>query len=424
MRKLNSSIGQVGQASVLGLALLAMLIAGLFLVYNTGQVATEKTRLVDATDAAAYSSGVQVARNLNYIAYTNRAMVANHLAVGHMTSYMSWFDYLDDITDVAAYLAPVPGIGQIATAIDQAVDANDEINIVVSQVIATGIQGVNTAISLSQLNAVAGISLGAQNSIQDEVLASYKYVGKESAIARVTQVPDSMLESVTFVRAAAKYLSGQAELLQYIDATSVYTPGRDDNVMRDLIEASKELIEDESGHWMRDSDARDWEFGGLPLALFVKIEKDGTARGQYEVGSFGWNATDRVRVRVRTFGLFGGTKTIARSDGEASSDAWNYNGIYRYTSVKDSDPDEHVAHSSVAMASYSLDKARLMSSGEAIGVHDQSNNELFSVSCAEIYFHRPEAMPLLSSNRREYSNVFNPFWKVRLRSMNVCGDET
>lgn len=87
---------QIGQALVLTLVFTAA--AGLvgLLLFNSGLLANAKTRLQNAADAAAYSAGVLQARDHNFSAYTNRAMVANQAAVAQMVSIKS---YLEDAND-------------------------------------------------------------------------------------------------------------------------------------------------------------------------------------------------------------------------------------------------------------------------------------------------------------------------------------
>lgn len=85
-----------GQALVLTLVFAAA--AGLvgLLLFNTGLLANAKTRLQNAADAAAYSAGVLQARDHNFSAYTNRAMIANQASVAQIVSMKS---YLEDATD-------------------------------------------------------------------------------------------------------------------------------------------------------------------------------------------------------------------------------------------------------------------------------------------------------------------------------------
>lgn len=66
------------------------------LLFNSGLLANAKTRLQNAADAGAYSAGVLQARDHNFSAYTNRAMVANQVAVVQLVSLKS---FLEDAAD-------------------------------------------------------------------------------------------------------------------------------------------------------------------------------------------------------------------------------------------------------------------------------------------------------------------------------------
>jgi hypothetical protein len=76
-----SSAAQRGQVLIF---CLGMLIAGagvLILMFDTTQVVTAKSRLVQAADASAYSAAAWRARVFNYIAYSNRAIIAQEISV-------------------------------------------------------------------------------------------------------------------------------------------------------------------------------------------------------------------------------------------------------------------------------------------------------------------------------------------------------
>jgi hypothetical protein len=62
-------------------------------LFNSSILANAKTRLQNAADAGAYSAGVLQARDHNFSAYLNRAMVANQVAVVQIASLKS---YLQD----------------------------------------------------------------------------------------------------------------------------------------------------------------------------------------------------------------------------------------------------------------------------------------------------------------------------------------
>lgn len=82
-----------GQALILALVTMSVLVLGVIVLFNTGQVLDKKVELVNAADATAYSVAVQQARAFNMIAYMNRASVANQVAVAQMVSWYSWTNY-------------------------------------------------------------------------------------------------------------------------------------------------------------------------------------------------------------------------------------------------------------------------------------------------------------------------------------------
>jgi hypothetical protein len=73
----------------------ATALVALFL-FNSGMMTNAKTRLQNAADAGAYSASVLEARDHNFSAYTNRAMIANQVAVAQIVSMKS---YLEDAAD-------------------------------------------------------------------------------------------------------------------------------------------------------------------------------------------------------------------------------------------------------------------------------------------------------------------------------------
>lgn len=85
---------------IYGLFVLIGGLAALFFLFNSGQVVREKTKLVNTADAVAYSGGVMNARALNFHAYTNRAMLANTVAIAQLVSLTSWVQYVTALGSV------------------------------------------------------------------------------------------------------------------------------------------------------------------------------------------------------------------------------------------------------------------------------------------------------------------------------------
>lgn len=92
--KTTAHIAQSGQALLLGLLLLSASYLAAFGFIRLARLIDEKTRLINATDAAAYSTGIMHARLLNYNAYINRALIANDIAIAQWLSVGSWSQHI------------------------------------------------------------------------------------------------------------------------------------------------------------------------------------------------------------------------------------------------------------------------------------------------------------------------------------------
>jgi len=112
---LKKSSKQSGQAIVLILLLTVLGVIGAISLISTGILTSEKMQLQNAADATAYSVSVLEARDLNYGAYINRAMVTNEVAIGQMVSLHSWMIMLEseptNLDALASLLSAIPIIG-------------------------------------------------------------------------------------------------------------------------------------------------------------------------------------------------------------------------------------------------------------------------------------------------------------------------
>jgi hypothetical protein len=82
--------GQRGQAMPFTLLFAGVTALICLVLYNSGMLANTKTQLQNAADAGAYSGAVLLARDHNFSAYTNRAMVANQVSVAQLVSLKSY----------------------------------------------------------------------------------------------------------------------------------------------------------------------------------------------------------------------------------------------------------------------------------------------------------------------------------------------
>lgn len=120
-----------GYTMVIFLAfIVAILLAG-FSLYDNGIVAAERMRMQNTADATAYSTMTVLSRDMNFIAYTNRGMVANQVAVGQMVGLSSWMHMIDqtasnlDTVATFTYLFPPVGVwvNRVTSLLEQATAA-------------------------------------------------------------------------------------------------------------------------------------------------------------------------------------------------------------------------------------------------------------------------------------------------------------
>lgn len=105
-----------GQALALTLPLFAVLIAALWWAYDAGQAVTEKRRLAQIADAAAIGAATWQSRALNFDAYTNRAIIANEVAIAQSVSLRGWSRYMNDLLLKTAVLTAWIPYVDVATA--------------------------------------------------------------------------------------------------------------------------------------------------------------------------------------------------------------------------------------------------------------------------------------------------------------------
>ncbi|MBK8103780.1 MAG: hypothetical protein IPK30_11075 [Cellvibrionales bacterium] len=117
---------QRGQAMLLVLLFLTVLMLSLLVLFNTSQLTRDKMEVQNAADSVAYSAALLEARHLNFTAYTNRAMIANEVAlaqtIGLATWLMKWGSTFISLGNVLnQMLMPIPIAGPVLAGIVKAV---------------------------------------------------------------------------------------------------------------------------------------------------------------------------------------------------------------------------------------------------------------------------------------------------------------
>lgn len=172
---------QRGQTSVFVAVTIVIILLAAFLLYNVGQLTTSKMLLQNAADSTAYSASVMVARAYNFAAYSNRAMVANQVAIAQLVGLTSWSRYYCTIYNEKCGSFPTAGSSGAYTEITDEIKAyfNGELTPEVTIVFkgyGVASKGIYDAFNLAAgplITTINGIELALSDASKAYYLATY-----------------------------------------------------------------------------------------------------------------------------------------------------------------------------------------------------------------------------------------------------------
>lgn len=158
-----------GQAFLWFLATLAASCATLIIVYNVGQVATEKEKTTNAADAVAMSGALVQARGMNLLAYNNRAIVANEMTIAQIASLDAWVKYNYQLTQNLAIITSwIPYVDEVTQSIANVMNRISSTVYEIAQYVAPAFQAAVDALEY-QRPVIIGLIPLAANDIAKQV---------------------------------------------------------------------------------------------------------------------------------------------------------------------------------------------------------------------------------------------------------------
>lgn len=156
-----------GQALVLAAICMLILTLCVLATVNLTYATSQKVRLQNAADAAAYTTAAYQARALNFFAYTNRAMVVQYCAQMNMMAILSYLMFLLVLVTALGYLPYIGFIFKIIATIMKVIVTVIDIIIALAvpaiDVMNYGVSLTQFAVSTAMLTRVA---LGASNEVR------------------------------------------------------------------------------------------------------------------------------------------------------------------------------------------------------------------------------------------------------------------
>ena len=430
-----------GQALPIGLAILMVLSLTATVLFNTGRSVSEKARVVNAADAAAYSGLLWQSRALNFQAYTNRAMVANQVAMAQAVSLHSWVNYANvTVSNLDRYLKAVPYVGAVVSIV---------------QTVVSGVETFLSPITEAMLTTVNGINLVLSGAQQAMYLSTF--AATPEVVSNVVLANDARYNWQTNF--------SLFELGKNLANWQQFTDRKNGDNKEHLSERAK-IIEASLDQFSRD---RSWDFfkQWIPTSPMtsLRIEKRGGTRlvVSEDGDNYEWKSKDTVSLNTKVFGFWGKRKiielpvgyaeTFARASGSGRSiescsgsslcNDWfgankmaqlaaqqmnseelssSYSGIRPFRILSDSvrsgdQPASLKLRVEVALPNESI-TSNWRPPGELVYKElDVPGEQLTSVSAAELFYERPDARGTIKSTDLEYANAYNPFWDVRLSAI-------
>ena len=474
-RRLSS---QSGSVLVYCLGVLVLIVLSVGYSFNASRVSGEKTRLQNTADAAAYSVAAVEARNLNFKSYTNRAMVANQVALAQSVSLISWARFVTRFADnISMVTSLFPPLRVFFTA--------------VSKGIAAAMKGLETAVGLA-INAINIIEQAlsiAQVSHHVGTLAMAEDIFNEVVKRNDPGVDRSIsLSSAPFMGA---YLKDHATFTKRYSPDKVTRTNKAKKWTGVYDEHKKRmdefrLVTLESRDLFSKNRTYNWvgSFTVIPKYLKLRIRKTGgseltgSAKSPNKLGSYyTWSAMDTMSVHKRRYKCSFRRGCKWRSWKEVLPIGWGaaatrggrpfffergLGGKHRYASSyrinKYSAAAAGAEYQSLGAsgtfnglrAFYDIQQDGLVSEAPGIALmltkpHSGSavktikhtefgggsddldleaaggllNDRLVALSQAVPYFSRPNDVSAFRrwDKLREYGNLYNPFWQPRLSEL-------
>ena len=400
IRSLSRDRGQVLPFAILGLTIGC---AVLLLMYNTGQKITDKTVVANAADAAAYSAGIWTSRHLNYMAYTNRAMIANHVGTGHFVSYVGWLRYVQNSTRKLSKLTSwIPYVGAAVHAANEYAEGLVDVAESAAYYAIPGIELLNDSYFASQAEAQFNLTYFKLNTIMEETAKVYDPAIRINEITDMSGLPAPVRAVLT-----ARISSQRIKIPAFVET---FSPGSDDDgEISGLVERSY----GPSHRWIAGN--RGWSEN----LFVVKIQKTGYTTHQMDDELTDWSSTDRLRFATLEWDGWDWT-TLAKGKATAREFDSDYRGINNYYNVSEEDPSRIEG---LYITAYATKRQRQTHTEVSLPLSKgdpQGNTPLNATATALVEFKRPEEG--FGSSREEYGSLYNPFWEPKLiNQTNVVG---
>lgn len=459
-----NGVKQGGQALVYVIAMTGVLGLTIFYIFNVGQITNEKTKLQNTTDAAAYSIVMVQSRDMNFKAYTNRAMVANHVAVAQAVALTSWTRWLEVFaSNFQRITSSIPILNFITAGFSSASKGIAKVTEASMNIMVTAIDLILDTLEISQLAYHNATMIVAKQTFDEVVKANDPDVNA-GLVATVNNIKGFVGSHNTFTSrwdpsvvrnkvssTSSKWKSHKHKLDEFRDITlksrDGFTQGRNKTIFRF------------GGKWLRH-EVKAFKEGKTQLTA-------GPKRAAY-APYYNWSAEDTFSFHKRKYELsgwrmkwgswkefipvgWGGAQSykafddkvtwpkvfrsqnsialkIATSVDGPKKSIGTYSGLRKYYAVSQKGLIKGRGITVLLEKPQSSGKGGIRTSqsigltrkGSPLDIDSKGgfiNKSLSAMAKAETYFVRPtddKGNNTRADKKREYGSAFNPYWQPHL----------
>jgi len=400
---------QCGQILPVVLATLALAAAAIVLTHRSIRGIGQESAVVNAADAAAYSGASWTARRLNLIAYTNRSLIASHIAVGHLVATISWLRYTGEAArQIARYAQFLPYVGVATREAQRLVDAAIKTASTAARGYIVSADRYMDMLSLAQYGARNALRPARVDAVMQRVVLRYGDDFKVNERRAIEAMPDPYATAME-----ARLLSRKVSAFFKLEGV---TPGRDggyfQRVLRSTINHDRRLSRwlrgpAQSGRPRFGRGARDWD---RSLFRIVRFRKQGVTQQPPRTDAGGWRSGDRLQVSFFDWRKMSweSWSTLARGDADADRLAGNYFGVARYTRLRQPPRDKSLIRIPALVTAALPGRNDL----EAINAH---------ISIGEVRYRVPDDCGRHCPSRQDPATLFNPYWEASLSGLEAPG---
>ncbi|MCC5880926.1 MAG: hypothetical protein JJU03_13670 [Idiomarina sp.] len=400
-KPLNKGIsGARGQALVLMIMSMLGLWVGFTWVIQLSERSQRQTHIQQVADHATEAFAIIAARDLNYKAVTNRAMIANSVAIAQLVGLTSYINMISQTSNNASLITSwVPYLNAVMIRIAQTLNSFRQ----------SFHSAVSTLINLER--------------VLIQLLSSSQLLFHAAAAATALQTSAKMVEQAD--EGLELVLLNHATMPEFSYLWLMYQH-RQSNIGEhlDLIQRSRDGF----------SRRRSYRWFSVGAGVTARFDKWGGSEVIASLGSnISWQAIDvaTLRVRLGPFSSYtvpvgwGGAYVGQRPPVSGRVDSSAFGGAYaaRRSLSRQSAVQARILHPTMPAPQFNSINPDSKFPQITLVVREKaqySPAQGFAIARAQVRYQRPEMLWPRRDNRQERANLFNGLWRAQLVSISIA----